>query len=72
MKQFEKSKDEIKNKILKYVKDGLIFQIQEPRLQKPLKQASLVLELPDPSLVEDQCSRLHRQTILFLHFGAEQ
>ena len=48
------------------------LEIQEPRLQKPLKQAGLVLEFPDPSLVEDQCSRLHRQTILFLHFGAEQ
>ena len=27
MKQFEKSKDEIKNKILKYVKDGLRFAV---------------------------------------------
>ena len=48
------------------------LEIQDPRLQKPLKQAGLVLDLPDPSLVEDQCSRLHKQTILFFHFGAEQ
>ena len=33
---------------------------------------NLVGRLPDPSLAEVQCSRLHRQAILFLHFGAEQ
>ena len=45
---------------------------QDSRLLTHRNQAGLVIELPDPILLEVQCFNLRRQAILFLHFKAVQ